>query len=64
MFQPFLKRYVGSYTSNCKGTTESKKTEKKNCFSFKCAIIKDYLANTSLHGLNFVGSTRITLFER
>lgn len=28
------------------------------------AIITDFLENTSLHGLKYIGFTRITLFER
>lgn len=41
--------------------TDSSKHKKKG----KChAIIKDFLENTSLHGLKYIGFTRFTLFER
>lgn len=69
MFRPPLSRYIrpvatGSYPSNSERTNESEKTKKKNWNLLKSEIIKNFLDNTSLHGLNFIGSNRITLFER
>lgn len=69
MFRPPLNRYIrpvaiNSYTSIIQRANETKKTENKKSSLFRSATIKDYLANTSLHGLNFIGSSRITLFER
>lgn len=38
-----------------------KKSEKQHGYR---AILKDFLENTSLHGLKYIGFTRITIFER
>lgn len=69
MYRPSLNTYfkpaaVVSYTSSTVRTNESKESEKKKDEVLKSTITKDYLNNTSLHGLNFVGSTNITMFER
>lgn len=42
-------------------SNNSKKSEKQHGYR---AILKDFLENTSLHGLKYVGRTRITVFER
>lgn len=69
MFRPPLNGYnrshfIDDYASNSERITIlSKKTEKKKGSLLKTAS-KDFLNNTSLNGLNFVGSDRITLYER
>lgn len=55
---------INGYVANSERTIQSKKNEKGKKFSLRRATLKDFLDNTSLHGLNVIGSTRVTLFER
>lgn len=69
MFGSALNRYtdsiaVDSSKSNLKLANETEKGEKRQSFSFNFGITKDFLDNTSLHGLKFIGLTHITMFER
>lgn len=66
------------FRSKQNGTTKTKATENsntkvawpandtkksKNCDVYR-TIMKDFLQNTSLHGLKYIGYTRFTIFER
>lgn len=56
-------RPVGNdnFMSKVAWSNDFKKYKKKHGYR---VILKDFLENTTLHGLKYIGLTRITIFER
>lgn len=50
-----------NHTPKVAWPNDSKKIKKKGRYH---GIIKDFLENTSLHGLKYIGFKRFTIFER
>lgn len=50
-----------NYKSKVAWSNDSKKPIKRTGYR---TIMKDFLQNTSLHGLKYIGYTRFTIFER
>lgn len=62
MYRSNLNRHTKKVTID--SFTTNIQDKKKNGVLLKRRFMKDFLENTSLNGLKFVGLTQITLFER